>query len=200
MRPSRTSRTSQPEHPDHEQVQQTDRHEPPSFPIPPTAPNPGSEALWRVLKRYRPAAQDRSPRLQPRRPGEPGQAPRRRSAARGRRRTGRSVDSPCASLRPVAPRRERRDHRPAHPGSARGPARRRRCRPRRRGARPHRRDRPTRHGPQPRRQLRRRHPGDRRQTATPTAVTQADTDRTSARHCPAMPTAATSRIRNRRRR
>ena len=44
-------------HPDHDQIQQTDRHEPRSCLSPSAEPNRSSQALYRVLKRYRLANQ-----------------------------------------------------------------------------------------------------------------------------------------------
>ena len=74
---------------------------------------------------------------------EPAEAGRRRGARRARRGRRHLVDPPGARVRAPASGRDGADHRPAHDGAAREPARRRRCAARLRAPRPHRRDRPA---------------------------------------------------------
>ena len=70
--------------------------------------------------------------LRPLRPRQPAQARRGRRARQARRRGGHDADPARARVRDQPPRGDRRDHRAAHDGAARVPARRRRGRARRR--------------------------------------------------------------------
>src|SRR4051794_7934904 len=110
---------------------------------------------------------DRNPRpLRPRDPGEPAQARGDRAARASRRGGGAVAHPPRARLRDQPPGGDRRDHRAAHDGPPRVPARRRRREARRRDPRPHRRDRPARHERQPgRRRLAEPRPRARRPPA-----------------------------------
>ena len=70
--------------------------------------------------------------LRPLRPRQPAQARGRRRARQARRRGGHDADRDGARVRDQPPRRDGRDHRAAHAGAARVPARRRGGRARRR--------------------------------------------------------------------
>ena len=72
-------------------------------------------------------------------------ARRRRADHPARRGGGPADDAPRDGVRDRPPRRDQRDHRAAHDGAARRPARRRRRHAHRRHPRPDRRDRPARH-------------------------------------------------------